>query len=69
MGADLAARALQRVRGAHSRGGVAVCEVPGERRGELGEALRELADEAAMQILTSGGVADALDLCNEIAIE
>src|ERR1043165_7803953 len=69
MGADLAAGTLQRMRGAHRGRRCALGEGPGERCGKLSQGFLELADEPGVQVVTSGGVAHALDLGYEIAIE
>ena len=57
------------MRGADCACGVAVQEVAGKGRREIGQALLELADEDGMQVLAPGGMPDALDLGDEIRIE
>jgi hypothetical protein len=57
------------MRGAHRRGGVAAREKGGEHRRELRQAFLELATKDRMQVVASGGVPDAFDLGDEIAIK
>jgi hypothetical protein len=57
------------MRRAHRRGGVAAREKGGEHRRELRQAFLELADEDRVQVVASGGVPDAFDLGDEIAIK